>query len=175
MRTLLNRSFVKLIYAAAILLSACSTEPPEYITPGIPLNVERQGRLGNALNSAGTSAFDLQENEELLESVPSANRDMQNATTADTPNQWTADWRAANATRFVRANTFDYPNASAEAARAVFEDGSPEQVVSNPAVNDIYIARLRGGDTFAVIRIIGVNPTVNDNQDEVLFSYRKAN
>ncbi len=159
---------------AILLLAACSNEPPEVITPTTPLNTERQGRIGNALESAA-GAYDLVENKELPSSAPAAERDMQNLTVSTSPNQWLADWRAENGTRFVRANTFDYPNATVEAAREAYEDGTPVQTVANPAVNDVYIARLRGGNTFAVIRIIGVNPTVDDNRDEVVFSYRKTN
>ncbi len=73
----------------------------------------------------------------------------------------TAQITNGNGTKYVKANSFDYANAKKEKALYVFDlAGTADQLtsISNPAVDDIYIAKK--GDELYVIKI-----TVNNNTE----------
>ena len=98
-------------------------------------------------------------------------KDMRNTTTdADT---FVEGWEAMNDTQFVMADGFDYDNASEEAAMEAYMAGTASASVSNVAMGNVYIAKLRGGDDYAVIKITSVVTTDNDNTDHILFKYKK--
>ncbi len=86
---------------------------------------------------------------------------------------WKNEWTSMNGTLFVKANSYNYANATLEAAIAAYNAGTPSQTVTNPAANDIYIAKLRGGNNYVVIKVTNVVETTNDNLDKIEFSYKK--
>jgi len=124
-------------------------------------------------------AWDLINNQFKLLSEPPDDKDMVNTTTAASPPPeiFEKEWESLNNTAFVKANGFDYDNATVEAADETYEAGTPVQLVSDVEVGDIYIAKLRDLNIHAVIKITNIIITVNDkndNLDKIEFSYKKA-
>ncbi|MDQ3536822.1 MAG: hypothetical protein M3421_14480 [Bacteroidota bacterium] len=76
---------------------------------------------------------------------------MQNPTTTATV--WVKGWDGVRNTTFVKANSFDYTNASVEAAAAAFAGGTVLSSVNNVAIGDIYIARIKGQSNYPVIKV----------------------
>lgn len=98
-------------------------------------------------------------------------KDMRNTTTdAET---FVVGWEAMNSTMFVKDNAFSYADASVEGAMAAYAAGSAVSTVSGVTTGDVYIAKLRGGDDYAVILITDVVVTDGDNADKINFSYKK--
>ena len=88
-------------------------------------------------------------------------KDMKN-TDADGANfsgSWTAG--TGNGTMFVRDAGYDYDNGSVEDATAAFAAGTAQGTILNPLAGDIFIAKLRGGNDYAVIEIVSVDATDN--------------
>jgi hypothetical protein len=102
-------------------------------------------------------------------------RDMSNTDAIGSP--FTGSWDAKNSTRFVKANGFDYAGATVQAAEAAYNAGTAAAAVNGPVVGDIYIARLRGANDFAVIKITSVDPNNNDcncgNRGKITFDFKK--
>ncbi len=103
-------------------------------------------------------------------------KDMENS---DEPGDaFTGSWEALNSTTYVKDNSFDYDNGNIEAAAQAFMDGgSASKEVDNPAVGDIYIAKLRGGSDYALIKITEIDPTDTtggmSNRGKITFDYKK--
>ena len=87
---------------------------------------------------------------------------------------WTSD--AANATTYVKANTYTYTSATVESAATAFALGSASATVTNPAANDIYIGK-KGASTYYVIKISNVEPSFSTgtgtNTGKISFEYKK--
>lgn len=85
---------------------------------------------------------------------------------------FTGSWNSGNNTEFVKDNAFDYANATVEAATTAYSDGNASGTVTNPAVDDIYIAKK--GTIIYVIKIIEVTPeATKNNNGQIKFKYRK--
>ena len=91
---------------------------------------------------------------------------------------FTGSWKSnpANACRFVKAaSNFDYAHATEEAAKGVYNSGTPSMAVLNPAANDIYVAMK--DNVYYVIRVISVDPNYStgtgSNHGQLKFTYRK--
>ncbi len=128
-------------------------------------------------NRQGTQngAFDLVNNV----SVASASNtgDMQDNTGLPPVYQkgWTPD--EGSNTTFVQQNNYDYDSASQSTAATAFASGTINNDIRNVVAGDIFIARLRGGSTYAIIKITQVNDNgqvgVGLNDDYIQFDYKK--
>ena len=86
-------------------------------------------------------------------------------------------WTSGNATRFKRANWYEYENATQETAVDAYTGGTvsvfPTTEATAVAAGDIYIANLRNQNQYCVIKITEVNKTSSDNLDYIRFIYKK--
>lgn len=98
------------------------------------------------------------------------NTDLAGATFTGT---WSSD--VANGTQYVKDNTYDYANATVESATSAYTAGSASTTVTNPAANDVYIAKK--GTSYYVIKITAVTPSDNTcscgNTGKITFGYKK--
>ncbi len=117
-------------------------------------------------------AWDLVANVGKSSTDADADKDMINTSTVSLG--WVNAWTAGNSTMFVKDNSFDYAAGTLEDAQTAYSNGSASATVTTPAVGDIYIAKLRGGSDYAVIKITGVTETASDNLDNIAFSYKKV-
>jgi hypothetical protein len=91
---------------------------------------------------------------------------------------FTGSWKSnpANACRFVKAPAnFDYAHATEEAAKGVYNAGTPSPAVNNPQANEMYVAMQN--NNYYVIMIINVDPSFSSgtgtNHGQLKFRYRK--
>jgi len=134
-------------------------------------------KTGQFYHVAGSlkGAYDLDGDAEVSSSGVASTKSMKNTDLAG--NAFTGSWSsdAANGTQYVKDNAYDYTNATVESATSAFAAGSASTTVTNPAVNDIYIAKK--SSTYYVIKITALDPADNTcacgNKGKISFSYKK--
>lgn len=135
------------------------------------------GVLDNPLKSTGFVApgFNLVTNLRAFKFTSPSVLDMLNTSdvASSPPSNFIVGWESKNSTRFVVSPGFDYDNASVKNTSAAYLAGSAVSSVSGLAVGDIVIASLRNTGDYAVIKVTGVDTTSNDNEDRLLFHYKK--
>jgi hypothetical protein len=93
------------------------------------------------------------------------------------PYYYNNGWTAGNATRFKRANWYEYENATQETAVDAYTGGTisvfPSDQATAVSAGDIYIVNLRNQNQYCVLKITEVNRTTGDNMDYVRFTYKK--
>ncbi len=105
-----------------------------------------------------------------------ADKDMANTTTNADAANFKKEWEAKNATTFVKVMGMPYEAfGSEEAAKGYFmaQMASASAKVENVAQNDIYVAKLRGEENYAVIKVTEIVETADDNNDKIVFTYKK--
>lgn len=146
-----------------------------------PAFTETEGAFFN-INGLEKGAYDLVTGQNISTTTASNkdSRDMQNTDVAGTTftGSWTSNQQVASArTTFVKnPNAFDYNSATNTSAALAFSlSGTPLESISNPQVGDIYIAKLRGGNAYAAIKITKLEPTVGsgNNKGKLTFNYKK--
>lgn len=147
------------------------------VTPG-------ETALGNLLagqfyhiQGTGKGAYNLLTDMEMAASDQGSHKDMENTDLAGAT--FTGSWKSGtgNNTMFVKKNEFDFTGATYESAKDAYSEGTATLTVLNPAVNDIYIAKVRGQDEYIVIKIEEIDPNFDPgssgNKGRIKFSYRK--
>lgn len=139
-----------------------------------PLATEVNGAFFH-IEGSEKGSYDLVAEAQVAAADPDANKDMANNDMAGAP--FTGSWEAKNATDFVVASGFDYANATEEAATDAYNAGTAVSSVSNPQVDDVYIAKLRGAANYAVIKITKVDAADNTcncgNTGIIEFDFKK--
>lgn len=143
----------------------------------VPLDNEKQGAFFHIAGSL-QGAYDLVASQPIAGSGSSADPSKQDMKNTDAAGDiFSGSWTAANATLFVKSNSFDYDNATEAGAASAYADGTPGPNINDPFVGDIYIAKLRGTDDYAVIKVTAVDPTDNTcncgNLGKITFDFRK--
>lgn len=134
-------------------------------------------KTGSFWHIEGTKdgAFDLVADKSLSSNAANEGKDMKNSDLGAAG--FTGSWSPANTTKFIKANSYNYTEATVESAATAFAAGTELATVSSPKVDDIYIAKLRGGDDYVVIKITEVDPANNDcgcgNKGKITFEYKK--
>lgn len=136
-----------------------------------PLSTEETGAFYH-LAGLEKGAYDLDSNMERSSSESEALKDMINTDAAS--ETFTGSWMAGNTTMFVKDNSFDYTNATVESATAAYTAGTAASSVTNPAVDDIYVAYVRGS-YYAVVKITAIDPSegTGSNTGKITFTYKK--
>ncbi len=135
---------------------------------------EKFGKFSHILGT-NPGAFDLVTSEQRLNADADAEKDMQNTDATPT---FTGGWEAKNATLFVKSLTFNYNNGTSIEAAKAYAAGTPDAKVTTPVNGDIYIAKLRGSETYVVIKVIA-NELLNDecgctNKGKLTFNSKKT-
>lgn len=153
--------------------SATGTFTVTISTSNTPLAYENTAGVIWNLVGPYQGAWDLGINAGVSSSGAESSKDMKN--TSNVTLGWINEWTTGtgNSTLYVKANVFDYNNATVESATSAYAAGTAVSTVTNPATNDIYIAKLRGGSNYAVVKITNVVVTASDNLDKIEFSYKK--
>jgi hypothetical protein len=105
-------------------------------------------------------------------------KDMKNMNIAGA--NFTGSWTTGtgNGTLYVRANSFDYANGSVEDAMAAYAGGNAGGTMLNPLSGNVFIAKLRGGSNYAIIKIVTIDPNNNDcacgNKGKITFNFKKS-
>ena len=142
--------------------------------PATPLVTEKTGEIyhvGGSLKGSWDIVADVAKGA----SDPASDKDIRNSDIAGDP--FTGSFSNTNNTMFVKNNSFDYMNATEESAMAAYATGTASATVTNPAVGDIFIAKVRGGNDYMVIKIATLDPADNTcscgNKGKMTFTYKK--
>ena len=132
---------------------------------------EKEGAIiANKIGPA-ESMWDLATN--VSRKAGSSDADMANPSTTD--NLWVKGWNGVRNTTFVKTTALDFAEVTAEAAEAAFTAGTESGEIRNVAVNDIYVAKIKGGSNYAVIKITHADDDIKDkNTEKIEFTYKKV-
>jgi hypothetical protein len=140
---------------------------------------EHEGIIYNSLGT-GNYGWDLMLNTARINSDSENETDMFNFTDTDefgAPYYFNNGWMAGNATRFKRANWYEYESATQESAVDAYTGGTISDFPANQATSvsagDIYISNIRNQNIYCVIKITEVNRTTGDDMDFIRFTYKK--
>lgn len=89
---------------------------------------------------------------------------------------FTGSCESKSGSSFSKHNSYDYDNATLESAIEVYQNSFPVSFINNPQVDDIYIANLRNGSEYIVIKIIALDPNFDsqgNNDGIITFNYKK--
>jgi hypothetical protein len=123
--------------------------------------------------SANSDAYDLETNTARFSNVDSTLRDIQDNSGADTV--LSNSWISPAGGQFVKANGYDYANATDVTATSAYTGGLMLSQVSGLAVNDILITKLGNtvAATYVVLRITNIIDQAGKNNDYYEFSIKK--
>lgn len=150
------------------------------VASSTPMATVKTGVIYHIQAATGNGAWDLVADLPKNLGDAATDKDMIQASNNTSGSAWVSGWNvgAGNSTMFVKANTYDYANATVESAKSTYAAGTASGTIRDVATNDIYIAKLRGQDTYAVIKITNVDPndathTSGSNKGAITFSYKK--
>ena len=130
---------------------------------------------GKSLNHQ--DAFDLETNTVKWSQLPGVDttaldiKDFPTDTTAALAKSWVSPAHG----KFVRANGFDYANATDVNMINAYTSSTKLEIMDNIQINDILITKLGsvGADKYAIIRITGITDASGKESDSYLFSIKK--
>lgn len=116
------------------------------------------------------SMWDLATN--VSKEAGSSDADMANPSTTD--NLWVKGWDGVRKTTFVKTTDLNFAEVTAEAAEAAFADGTASEKIRDVAVDDIYVAKIKGESDYAVIKITHADDDLTGNGEKIEFTYKKV-
>ncbi len=140
-----------------------------------PLANEVSGAIFNLAGSE-KGAWDLVADMAKALGDADADKDMANTTPNNDATNFRKEWEAKNATTFVKVMGMPYEQFdSEEAAKGYFmsQMASASAKAENVAKGNVYVAKLRGEENYAVIKVTDIVETDGDNNDKIVFTYKK--
>ncbi len=147
----------------------------------------KNGIIYSRIYSSGTYAWDLTSNTALTPSeITAAKGDMVNITSVQSVSTDTdgygfvVGWDGVNSTDFVKttanSNATFYASATIESVKATYTAGTKSTSIKHAQVNDLYIAKIKGTDTYALIMITEIYQTQKTKSlnDYIKFKYKKG-
>lgn len=121
-----------------------------------PFGTAVSGAFYHAQGSNGcTGGYDLVSGAAVAGAGVDADRDILNTDIAAAA--FTGSWESKNSTMYVKDNSFNFASGSVQEAATAYAAGVASEIVTNPAINDVYIAKLRGGADYALITITSLD------------------
>jgi len=136
--------------------------------------VEDFGTFFHILGSK-PGAFDLVKGEQRVITDSNNDKDMENTSPVGL---FTGGWMAKNNTMFVKTLGFDYNTGTINEAKSIYAAGSPTATVTLPLDGEVFVAKLRGTDTYVIIKVIANEPTNDEcgctNKGKLTFNFKKS-
>ena len=129
----------------------------------------------NSFNSSDNASWDLQKRVPHYAVDANADKDICDSCIVKDPYTANVRWGSRNGSKFVKANTLNYDNATAKSIIDAYKAGVPSDLVTYTA-NDIIIVNIKNKNRFAVITIRSI---VEDGfstsyEDYTFFKYKLA-
>lgn len=138
------------------------------------------GKIYHVMATTGNCAWDLLGDAPKKTADNDADKDMTQSSIATTGSTWVAGWKinTSNTTKYVKNKNFNYAKPTLREAKAAFDAGLALSFVPSVAVNDILIAKLRGQEEYAIIKITKITPTdatgtTDLSKGSLEFTYKK--
>lgn len=158
-------------------LTGCLTEDDPDDPPantGAALTAEKKDTIWN-VQGPNRGAYNLVAGTQVAASDAATNKDIVDmAVVAGGVVNWPKTLNSLNGTMFVTAASgFDFAAATdSSLIKAYAAAGTPATATKVLEANDVILAKLRGGNTYAAIKVYAVNETSADNRDNIYFGYR---
>lgn len=146
----------------------------------VTFGTDNTGQLHHIQGASGcTGAYNLVTGASVAGTGAEGDKDIKNTDAAGAA--FTGSWETGtgNNTMYVKAaGTFTYAGAKVKSSIAAYDAGTKIATIA-PSANDVYIAKLRGGTTYAVIEITSIDPndvTCNAttlNKGKMSFQFKK--
>ncbi len=145
------------------------------IQVGDELLTEYTGLQFLTRSNPGNNAFDLDSLDQTSAFNDSTVRDIQEYATDTTLQYPTALWFSPAGGKFVKANNYDYGNATLLTAKNIYEGSIQMDITDSIVANDVYITKLGSNTTskYVVLKIISVNDNPGNNFDNYTFNVKK--
>jgi hypothetical protein len=123
----------------------------------------------------GNNAFDLETIAPSSSFNDSTVRDLEEFVTDTTSENPSYFWRSPAGGKFVKANSYDYANATLLSAKNLFDGSIQMDITDSIAADDKYIVRLGSSATekFVVIKITSITNIPGNNSDVYTFNIKK--
>ena len=138
------------------------------------LTVEKKDTIWN-LQGPNKGAYNLVAGAQVGQSEASANKDLVDmAVLSGGSIAWPKTLTSLNSTTFVTAASgFDFAGATdSTLIKAFMAGGTASPTTKVLADGDVILAKVRGGTTYAAIKVYKVAETSSDNKDYIHFGYR---
>ncbi len=141
--------------------------------------VEKSGNIFYSANNTGKSKPDGQN---LLTVEPtfsnttnSALRHIEDYPLSDTLESLSRRWVSPAGCKFVKFNSFDYPNATTSTAESAYISGTKLSIISAIDVGDIYITKVMDGlePVYVVIKLVSISDAAGTDNDIYTFNIKK--
>jgi hypothetical protein len=142
---------------------------------GDQLLTEQTGLQFFIRSHLSNAAFDLEGTQSVASFADSSLRDIQEFTADTLSENPTSKWFSPAGGKFVKANNFDYANATLLSAKNLF-DGSIQMDITDSLIpNDILITKLGSNnlEKFVVIKFVSVTNVPGNNLDTYTFNIKK--
>lgn len=138
---------------------------------------ETTGHQMYSNGSANPDAYDLELNQPKFSSVvDSTFRDIQdNSGTLATDTVLLRSWKSPAGGKFVKANGFDYANATLTSTKNTYDAGTKLDLLNGIAINDVIITKLGSvtSEKYAVIKVTSIVDAVGKDNDSYIFNIKK--
>jgi len=169
-----------LVITATSGTATTSATVPFTVTGGTGNGTTTTEHTGNVYNylSKNKGAYSLAGDSGVSSSTASTYKDLQDLIASDNQHVFDGSLTSPNGAAFVKANSFDYSNATSGANGSIataYAAGVPLTQISAPSVGDIYLVKLASG-AFVALKVTAIVPgsvDVGNNAGSITFSYRK--
>jgi hypothetical protein len=145
------------------------------IQVGDELLTEVSGLQFFTRSNPGNNAFDLENLVQTSAFNDSTVRDIEEFTGDSTLQYPVGYWYSPAGGKFVKANTYDYGNATLLSAKNVFDNSIQTDVTDSLVSGDTYIMKLGSmtQNKYVVLKVININDSPGNNFDNYTFNVKK--
>ena len=166
-----------MIIASSFSVTGCLTDEkndePTPTNKAKSLTVEKKDTVWN-VKGPNKGAYNLVSVNAVAEAEANTNKDLVDmAVLAGGTVTWPKTLTSLNGTLFVKAASgFDYAAATDSTVIKAYAAGTGVATTATLVANDVILAKLRGGNTYAAVKVYAGTETSADNKDFINFGYR---
>lgn len=166
-----------MVLVTSLSFTGCLTKEeekdPDPVDNSKALTTEKMDTIWN-VKGPNKGAYNLVSGVAVSEGDANANKDaVDMGVLAGGVVTWPKTLNSLNGTMFVTAaSSFTYATATDSTLIKAYAAGTAAATTKVLAAGDVILAKLRGGNTYAAIKIIAVTETPSDNKDYIHFGYR---
>lgn len=143
---------------------------------GDQLLSEYTGLQFRTISNLSNNAFDIEALAQTSAMDDSTMRDIEEVRdTTISPDEFSYKWFSPAGGKFVKANTYNYGEATLLTAKAIYDGSVPQSITDSIAPQDIFITRLgsTASEKYAVIKVVSINNNPSNINDTYTFNIKK--
>jgi hypothetical protein len=146
------------------------------VTAGNAILTEYSGNIFYSKNSGQGDSYDLINRTTLFSGIAAASvRDLQNDGTYDSGDSLARGWVSPSGAKFVRFNSYDYPNATYSTLVNTYEAGIKLDTIRDLQTGDLLFTKVTRNniDSYQVIKVTSIVDQTGSANDLYIFSLKK--